>query len=188
MLVLTRKWDESVVLADEITVTVERVSDREGARLTGTRVRLGFQCPRYVTIERSECRSRSAGFSRGAGRMPARPRAGTLTKIDDAEVCLRIHVPPRVPVRLNGAPTAQATESAADDRGSGDAMAMHRITCRPEDVITICGNISVAPVGIFRFVPADASQPDEERNVSEVSATARSHASDRATAAPAVSP
>ena len=46
MLILTRKIDESIVIADDITVTVLEIS--------GERVKIGIDAPRSVTILRHE--------------------------------------------------------------------------------------------------------------------------------------
>lgn len=50
MLVLTRKPKESVVIGDEIEITVLEVH--------GNRVRLGFRCPPEISIHRTEVRDR----------------------------------------------------------------------------------------------------------------------------------
>ena len=46
MLILTRKIDESIVIADDITVTVLEIS--------GERVKIGIDAPRSITILRHE--------------------------------------------------------------------------------------------------------------------------------------
>lgn len=46
MLILTRKIDESIVIADNITVTVLEIS--------GERVKIGIDAPRSITILRQE--------------------------------------------------------------------------------------------------------------------------------------
>lgn len=158
MLVLTRKRYESVVLADEITVTVEEISDGDGARLSRTRVRLGFQCPRHISIERSECRARNPGAARGNdGAAPASPRPGMLSEVPDAQVRLQIRVPRKVPVCLNGAPTLGLESDPRGDDTTCSSTAVYRLTCHQEDVVTICRNISVAPVAFLRFVPSDSA-------------------------------
>lgn len=48
MLILTRKVDESIVIADNIVITVLEIS--------GERVKLGIQAPREITILRQELR------------------------------------------------------------------------------------------------------------------------------------
>jgi carbon storage regulator CsrA len=157
MLVLTRKRYESIVLANEITVTVEEISDGDGARLPGTRVRLGFQCPRHVSIERTECRAKNSRTTRfGSGAPPAPPRPGTLSEVPDAQVRLHIRVPRRVPVCLNGAPTLGLESEPGFGEVPGGTMAEYRLNCHQEDIVTICRNISVAAVGFLRFVPADS--------------------------------
>ncbi|HJN38830.1 MAG TPA: carbon storage regulator CsrA [Chloroflexota bacterium] len=46
MLILTRKIDESIIIADDITVTVLEIS--------GERIKIGIDAPRSVTILRHE--------------------------------------------------------------------------------------------------------------------------------------
>jgi carbon storage regulator CsrA len=154
MLVLTRKKYETVVVGDEITVTVEEISDRDGQHLSGTRVRLGFQCPRQVSIERSECRARAGdGFRSGAAAKPAQPRPGRISDVSDAQVRLRIKVPRRVPVCLNGTPTVGLESQSEPNGASQRSMMLYRITCRREDLVSICRNITVAALAFHRFDP-----------------------------------
>ena len=55
MLVLSRRKYEGVVIGDEVTLTVEEISDSDdGRRISGASVRLGFQSPRYVSIYRDD--------------------------------------------------------------------------------------------------------------------------------------
>lgn len=152
MLVLTRKERDSVVLADEITVTVEKISDTDGQRISGGRVRLGFQCPGHVSVERSEYRARVLGAARsGESPRPAPPPAGTVNKISDAQVRLRIRVPRRVPVCLNGTPTVGLDAETRPDAAAQPTTTLYRITCRQDDRVTICKNIMIAPVAFHRF-------------------------------------
>lgn len=51
MLVLTRKLGESIVIAEDITVTVVRIK--------GNQVRIGIEAPKAVRILREEVRRRS---------------------------------------------------------------------------------------------------------------------------------
>ncbi len=53
MLVLSRKKDESIVINDEIIITVVEVR--------GDKVRLGIQAPRNVPVHRSEVHAAIAG-------------------------------------------------------------------------------------------------------------------------------
>ena len=61
MLVLSRKLHESIVINDNIRVTVVAVK--------GDRVRLGIVAPRDVTVDRSEVHERRAQFG-GQPRVP----------------------------------------------------------------------------------------------------------------------
>ncbi|NLF70249.1 MAG: carbon storage regulator [Candidatus Anammoximicrobium sp.] len=154
MLVLTRKRHETVIVGDEIRVTVEEISDTDGRHLSGTRVRLGFQCPRQLAIERSECRARGGStFGSGADAKSAQARPGKVSEVPDAQVQLRVQVPRRVPVCLNGTPTV-GLESPREPSGSDQrGMMLYRITCRREDMVSICKNITVAALAFYRFEP-----------------------------------
>jgi carbon storage regulator CsrA len=154
MLVLTRKKYETVVVGDEITVTVEEISGGDGRHLSGARVRLGFECPRRVPIERSECRARGSGGS-NSDRMTrtAPPRPGKVSEVSDAQVRLRIRVPRRVPVWLNGTPSVGIDSQPSPGDATPPSTALYRITCRQEDLVTICRNITVAALAFHRFEP-----------------------------------
>jgi carbon storage regulator len=54
MLVLTRRVGETIVIDGDIRVTVVSVQ--------GDKVRLGFQAPEYVRIDREEIHERRAGL------------------------------------------------------------------------------------------------------------------------------
>jgi carbon storage regulator len=56
MLVLSRKLNESVCIADDIVVVIVEVR--------GKRVRLGFRAPASVSIQRMECKSGPAHSGR----------------------------------------------------------------------------------------------------------------------------
>jgi sRNA-binding carbon storage regulator CsrA len=107
MLVLRRGKRQSVVIGDQITVTVEDFNDAgDGRRLFGATVGLGFEMPRYVSVYRDELRARrSSGPHSGKDAPPKQPRPGNLVEVSDAVVRLRIQVPRKVPVRHNGTPT-----------------------------------------------------------------------------------
>jgi len=55
MLVLTRRVGESVVIDNDIRVTVVAVQ--------GDKIRLGFTAPEEVAIDREEIRQRRGGFT-----------------------------------------------------------------------------------------------------------------------------
>jgi carbon storage regulator CsrA len=160
MLVLSRKRDESVVVGDEVTVTVEEISDEGGQRIIGAKVRLGFQSPRYVAIFRSECRDRiSSGFqSSGFSRRP-RQQTGKLVEIADARVRLKIQVPHRIPIRCNGQPVVEFEPMDAGGGRPAAASVVHHIVCHKEDRITICNNITVATLDVQQFIPLDRLEP-----------------------------
>jgi sRNA-binding carbon storage regulator CsrA len=156
MLVLRRKRHESVILGDEVTLTVEEICAGDGQRIFGATMRLGFQSPRYVSICRSELRADSSGAVRKGGRArPAQPRPGRLVEISDAQARLRVEVPPKVPVRCNGTPTVGVNSQETVGGATQSSTQVYHITCRKEDRITICHNIIIAALNFHRFVFAE---------------------------------
>lgn len=154
MLVLSRRRDESVVVSDEVLVTVQEVMDQQGDRIAGAKVRLGFQSPRHVAIYRSECQEREGkdGLSRRGSRRPY-ALAGKLITVPDALVRLSIQVPPRIPVCCNGQPLVASPPAEPSDAPQCTTKTTYELVCREEDRITICNNIVVATLDIQRFVP-----------------------------------
>jgi carbon storage regulator CsrA len=156
MLVLSRRKHEGVIIGDEVTLTVEEIcSSDDGQRLAGASVRLGFQSPRHVSICRDELRERRSGPPGGVGKPanPPQPPAGRVVEIPDAQVRLRIQVPPKIPVCCNGQPTVALDSDERSGAESPQVMtAVHRITCHKDDRITICHNITIAALDVHRFV------------------------------------
>ena len=154
MLVLGRGKRQSVVIGDEITLTVEEIYDSgDGRRIFGATVRLGFQTPRYVSIYRSElCAKRPPSTRTGGTTQRAQPRTGELVELSGAEVRLRIQVPRKVPVCHNGTPTVgrDSKEGFGDETHSPKTV--HHVTCHKDDRITICNNITIAALNFHRFV------------------------------------
>lgn len=66
MLVLTRRTGETLVLGDDITVTVLGVK--------GCQVRIGVQAPRHITVDREEIHNRKV-----AG-LPAPSKTATIKR------------------------------------------------------------------------------------------------------------
>jgi sRNA-binding carbon storage regulator CsrA len=162
MLVLRRKEYESVVLADEVTLTVEEICGGDGQRIRGATVRLGFESPRYVCICRSELLDHR-GNSHGKGpepprtggtAKPARPRPGKVVEVSDALVRLRIQVPRKVPVCSSAARPVVLDSEERLDGATHSSEAVHHVTCSKEDRITICNNITIATLEVQRFVPS----------------------------------
>jgi carbon storage regulator CsrA len=161
MLVLTRKESEVVLLGDEVTVTVEEICGSSGQRIIGARVRLGFQVPRYVSINRSECcAERPADKGQGSPERRARPRSprlpGRVVEIPDAQVRLRIQAPRRVPILVNGTATQSLERESTGEGATQPSTTEHHITCQKEDRITICNNMAVATLQFERFVVQEA--------------------------------
>ena len=75
-LILTRRADESVIIGDNITVTVLGVK--------GKQVRLAFDCPKHIDVHRSEIFERI----NGVGSLPEVDTnlAHELGRLDDKEV------------------------------------------------------------------------------------------------------
>ena len=116
--------------------------------------RLGFESPQYVTIHRSEWLARNARCAgRGGVKRPSPPRPGKVVEISDAQMRLRIQTPPKIPVCCNGAPAAGLdAERDADAGEAHSSRAVHYVTCRKGDRITICNNITIAALDFHRFV------------------------------------
>ena len=158
MLVLTRTSRESVVIGDEVKLTVEEICNSgDGQRIVSAKVRLGFESPRQINIYRSELRpSGAAAPARNSARKRAAPRPGRLVPIADAQVRLRIQVPRAVPVRWNGSPPVAGDTKAEDEGAPRRPTTVHHITCSKNDRITICNNITIAALDFRRFVPLGA--------------------------------
>jgi carbon storage regulator CsrA len=154
MLVLGRKKNESVVLGDEVTLTVEEICGGDGRRIFGCTVRLGFQSPRCVSIYRSELLAKRSGAAHtGRRAKPAEPRPGRLVEIPDAEVRLRVEVPPKVPVCCNGTPMVGIDSEDGLDGTAHRSRVVYHFVCHREDRITICNNIIILTLDVHRFVP-----------------------------------
>ena len=155
MLVLRRRINESVVLGDQVTLTVEEVCGGDGRRIFGGTVKLGFQLPRSIAVYRSELRVKDRKVAHtGRKAEPAQPRPGRLVEIPDAEVRLRIEVPQKVPVCCNGTATVGIDSEDRLDGATHTSTAVHQIVCHKEDRTTICNNITIVTLGFHRFVSA----------------------------------
>jgi carbon storage regulator len=62
MLILTRRVGESVLIGEDVTITVLRVK--------GNQVRLGVTAPRTVSVQREEISGRISHEDLGAGESP----------------------------------------------------------------------------------------------------------------------
>jgi carbon storage regulator CsrA len=154
MLVLSRGKRESIVIGEEITLTVEEIADQsDGRRIIGASVKLGFQTPRHVSIYRSElcARGTAAGTRPPAAQRPCEQRreSGEIVTLTDAAVRLRIHVPRKVPVCHNGTPTIGQDTEGSETHSPGT---VHHVTCHKDDKIAICHNINISALDFYRFV------------------------------------
>ncbi len=154
MLVLGRRKHQSVVIGDEITLTVEEISDiGDGRRIVGAAVRLGFQTPREISIYRSELRDSPREVGQTVGTAKRRtPETGRLVTLPDAQVRLRIQVPQKVPVCHNGRPTVGRDSEARLDGETDRPRTVHHVTCQKDDRIAICHNITIAALDFHRLV------------------------------------
>jgi len=154
MLVLGRRKHQSVVIGDEITLTVEEICDSgNGQRIVGAAVRLGFQTPREIPIYRSELRAKQGGAAHtGRPAQRRQPETGTLVALPDAQVRLRIQVPQKVPVCHNGTPTVGRDSELGLDGETHRPRAIHHVTCQKDDRIAICHNITIAALDFQRLV------------------------------------
>jgi carbon storage regulator len=92
MLLISRKQDESLVINDDITVTV--------IEIRGDKVRLGLQVPRHVSVHRREVYEAIMARSDG---MPARTSAPPTTiTLTEGQVALLERV--RTSIGLSGGP------------------------------------------------------------------------------------
>ena len=157
MLVLGRRKRQSVVIGDEITLTVEEIcGSGDGQRIFGATARLGFQAPRYVSIYRGELRAKRPGAAQtGGAAQRAQPRRGKLVEISDAQVRLRIQVPRKVPVCHNGTPTVGLDLVERFDGETHSSKAVHYVTCHKDDRIAICNNIIIAALDFCRFASSE---------------------------------
>lgn len=71
MLILSRRLNESIVISDEIVVTVLEVR--------GDQVRLGIRAPRHVTVHREEVQREIMEENRTAAAAATRAAAGVPT-------------------------------------------------------------------------------------------------------------
>ena len=154
MLVLGRRKRQSVIVGDEIMLTVEEICDSgDGRCIFGATVRLGFQMPRYVSIYRGELRvKRRRATHTGEAVRRTQPQTGELVELSDAQVRLRIQVPRKVPVCHNGTPSIGRDSEEAFGGETHSPKTIHHITCHKDDRITICHNMTIAALDFHRFV------------------------------------
>jgi len=161
MLVLSRGKHQSVIIGGEIRLRVEEIRERDGqGHVFGGSVRLGFDIPRDIPVYREElCKRRPRGDNGSAA--PPRPPApeGELVEIQGALVRLRIELPPKIPISLNGERLGQAIAAPGDGSSSTALRSAHLLTCHQEDRIVICGNIVIATLEFHRFVFAGRAEP-----------------------------
>jgi carbon storage regulator len=92
MLLISRKQDESLVINDEITVTV--------IEIRGDKVRLAIEAPRHVSVHRREVYEAIMGQSDGMSSRPSAPP--TTITLTESQVGLLERV--RTSIALSGGP------------------------------------------------------------------------------------
>lgn len=179
MLVLSRSRNEAVIVGDDVRVTLLdiRVGD---AAIRGAKVRLGFEAPKEIPIQRQEVFDRinakasseshsgahsepHSGSHSGASRQ--KPEiSGKRMPVHEAAVRLQIQTPPDVAIHCSRAskdasghhrivPSCE-TESRSDGQDPALALPPVRvIDCRKEDNILIGNQLLITIVDVFRFVP-----------------------------------
>lgn len=166
MLVLSRKFRESVFVGDEVKLTVLDIMDFDGQPILGSRVRLGFQCPEHVQIERAEYRQRRLGTISGGRRRRAAKLDGKNVEIATAIVRLQIQVPRRVPVDAHGARPVSLPPLATAGLNPSSDIAVHCFDCAVEDRIVICKSIHVRTLLVCQYeVATPACEPLEAADV-----------------------
>ena len=162
MLILSRKKHDTVVIGDEIKLTVERISSGDDVHgLPGATVKLGFQSPRSIPIFRGEL-YRQGSANVGGKRPPRRRRDGRIVDVSDATVHVRIQVPVKIPVMRNGTRLTDGQTDEHADSPDEPRSVVHYVTCRKEDRITICHNITISMLDIHRFIPARQQFPGSQ--------------------------
>lgn len=155
MLVLRRGKRQSVVIGDQITVTVEDLKDTvQGERLFGATVGLGFEMPRSISVYRKELKAtRTPGPRCGKPAPRKHQQPGELVELSDVAVQLRIELPPKIPIRHRGE-SLVGTDGLTEN---GVATSVYRVTCHKEDRVTICNNIVIAALDFRRFVARETA-------------------------------
>ncbi len=159
MLALGRKRHQSVVIGDEITLTVEEICETgTGERILGATVRLGFQTPPTIPIYRSELRDDQRRKRRGDNSERKSPQQRqNRVLLPDAQVQLRIQVPPKVPVCVNGKAILAVESRAGTSPETHAPRSVYRVTCRINDRIAICNNIMISAIKFHRVVSREAA-------------------------------
>ena len=165
MLVLSRIRNETVLVGDDIEVTVLEVRV-DGEHQHDLRVRLGFEAPRDVTILRHEVAARKASSKSKSprGTPPPRPEMrGYLLEIPNATIRLKIQLPAGLAVH-HSMDSSEADGSRprmesfrpksppSSDASAGDAAAWLELSCRKNDRILVGENLTIVIVGVRRFV------------------------------------
>lgn len=163
MLALTRRRNERVFIGTEIVVTVVDVHVGDAVVPEG-QVRLSFQAPRAVPINRQEVAERKAAGSFPSGRKKAAPqRPGHSRAIPDATVRLQVRLPQDIPVyrsrqSRDRSKTHCQIESLAPGRASGpeETTPSRRteidVECRKGESILIGMDVVITVAAVSRFV------------------------------------
>ena len=188
MLVLSRGRNEAVVVGNDVKVTVLdiRIGETEVGR---GRVRLGFEAPKEVSIQRQEVFDRMktktsgssgtkpdmAQYQRSCQAAPSRTAiVGKRQPLRDAAVRLQIQAPPEISIHCSRAsgktpghrrivPPCPTESISADQDHALGLPSIRVINCRKEDNILIGNQLLITIVDVFRFVadsPPSRSGPE----------------------------
>ena len=162
MLVLSRGRNEAVIIGNDVKVTVLDIRIGEAA-VGGVQVRLGFQAPKEVSIQRQEVFNRMKSKTSSGSHRPKLDIAGKLQPVRDAAVRLQIQAPPEISIHCSRAsentsgyrrivPPCPTESISADQNHALSLPPMRIINCRKEDIILIGNQLLITIVGVFRFI------------------------------------
>jgi len=177
MLVLTRRKNESVIVGNDVKMTFLGVRIGE-TTVAGAQVRLGFEAPKEVPIQRQEMfdRKKSKSSSRSYGSKPN--ITGKKQPIRDAVVLLQFQVPQEISIHCSRACEDETghrhivspcrTESiSADQEHALGPSPIRTIYCRKEDNILIGNQLLITIIDVFRFVKDPTPPQSQSANFTE---------------------
>ena len=177
MLVLTRRINDSVIVGNDVKMTFLGVRIGE-TTVAGAQVKLGFEAPKEVSIQRQEMfdRMKSKSSSRSYGSKPN--IAGKIQPIRDAVVLLQFQVPQEISIHCSRTcedasghrqiVSACRTESiSADQEHALNPSPIRIINCLKEDNILIGNQLLITIVDVFRFVKDPTPPQSGPANLTE---------------------
>ena len=177
MLVLSRGRNQSVLVGDDVVVTLLDVRSGDSF-VHRAKARLGFDAPREIAIQRQEVFERmQAKSSSGQSHQP-KPKlalSGTNHPVNEATVRLQIQTPRQVSIHCSRA-TGQSNgkrrivqsfpaEVISADADDSDGQKLLRIIdCMKNDNILIGNQLQVTIVDVVEFVVDDSPAPMRGRD------------------------